>query len=359
MDARKLFSYADHPLHVVSYSLPYDSVVAREELFNHLFTDPKLPEAVPFKFKYYERDWGLCCSQKQKDALTDDRYRVKIDTDFSYATLKVGEVVVGGESDECIVLCAHLCHPGMVNDDLTGVAVGIDVISHLLKKRNLRYTYRLLIVPETIGSIAYLSQNEDLIPMMKGGLFLEMLGRRHPHALQLSFSGDTEIDRCFSMAMAELDPESWTGAFRTIIGNDERQFNGPGVRVPMLSLSRVLPPTSPDWPYVGYHSDFDNQESISIEALKASRDMVLHMIDVLESNRVPVNNFKGEVFCSRYGMFIDWSTNPEGSRAFFDIMALIDGTRSVAEIAGACSISFTAAKKSIDELHRHGLVTYA
>jgi len=359
LDGQRLFSYSDNPLHVVCYSLPFEGEVLREELFAHLYTHPKIPDAIPFRFKYYERDWGICCSQNLKDSLTDSRYKVVIKTSFSYSTLKVGEVVVPGQSEESIVLCAHLCHPGMVNDDLAGVVVGIDVVRELLKRqRNLHYTYILLLVPETIGSIAYLSQNERLIPKMKGGLFLEMLGLKNPHALQLSFDGNTELDLCFGMAVKEHDPSSWNGAFRTIVGNDERQFNSPGVRVPMLSLSRALLASHPDRPYRQYHSSHDTPELASASRLEASRDLVLAMIDTLENNVFPVNKFKGEIFCSRYGLHIDFDSNPEGNRAFFDMMYLIDGTRSIAEIANICRISFWAAKRAIDELHNRGLVEY-
>ncbi len=358
MDGRRLFSTADHPLHVVSYSLPFDGVVSREELLRHLHVHPRLPDAVPFIFKYYDRDWGLCCSQAQRDALTDDEYRVRIDSHFSFGSLKVGEVVVPGESDETIVLCAHLCHPGMVNDDLTGVVVGVDVIRSLLERRDLRYSYRLVIVPETIGSAAYLSGHEELIPRMKGGVFLEMLGKPLPHALQRSFTGTTEVDRCFELAMRREDPDGWSSAFRTIIGNDERQYNAPGVRVPMLSLSRVQRTDHPEYPYREYHSSHDTPDVVSWEHLERSRDLVLRMIDTLEANRVPQNEFRGEVFCARYGIHVDWYTNPEGHRALFEVMYLIDGTRSVADIAEACGISFEAVRLTLEELRRHGLVSY-
>ena len=358
LDGKRLFAYADNPLHVVSYSLAFDGEVTREELFKHLHVHPLIPEAVPFQFKYYERDWGLCCSRQLRDSLRDDRYRVVIDADFSFSTLKVGEVLVRGASEECIVLCAHLCHPAQVNDDLSGVVVGLEVMRELLRRSGLRYTYRLLIVPETIGSVAYLSQNEALIPTMKGGLFLEMLGLDNPHALQLSFSAASEADRCLTMALRDHDPYGWTGPFRSIIGNDERQFNGPGVRVPMLSLSRVLPPSSAQHPYREYHSSHDNPEALSIRRLEDSVSLVLRMIDTLEDNRVPINLYKGEPFCSRYGLHIDAYANPEGHRALFDILFLIDGTRTIADIAESCSISFEAAKRTCDELCRHGLVAY-
>ena len=359
LDGRRLFSYADHPLHVVSYSLPFEGEVSRGVLFQHLHVHPQLTDAVPFMFKYYDRDWGLCCSRSLKDRLTEDRYRVVIRSEFSYGTLKVGEVVVPGRSTDTIVLCSHLCHPGMVNDDLTGVVVGLDVMRRLLAQPTPRYTYRLLIVPETIGSVAHLSQHPELLPSLKGGLFLEMLGRRHPHALQLSFAGDTPLDRCFARVLRRLAPGGWTAPFRTLAGNDERQFNAPGVRVPMLALTRQLAPSHPDFPYREYHSSHDVPELVPPGTLEESRDLVLAMIAALESDRVPVNRFSGEVFCSRYGIHIDPIQNPEGNRALFDIMFLIDGTRSVADIAETCGISFEAVAGTIDELTRHGLVAYA
>jgi aminopeptidase-like protein/aminoglycoside N3'-acetyltransferase len=356
LDGRRLFSYADNPLHVVSYSLPFEGEVSRRELFEHLHVHHKISEAIPFVFKYYERDWGLCCSRKLRDTLLDDKYKVVIKSDFSFGTLKVGEVVAPGKSDDCVVLCAHLCHPSMVNDDLAGIVVGIKVMQELLSRRNLHYTYRFLIVPETIGSVAYLSQNEHLIPTIKGGLFLEMLGLNNPHALQLSFAGNTEADLCFSQALKDHDLFGWTGAYRTIIGNDERQFNAPGVRIPMLSLSRVLPPTAADWPYREYHSSHDTPDVTSVKSLETSRDLVLSMIETIENNRVPINRFKGEVFCSRFGIFVDPYSNPEGNRELFNVMDLIDGTHSVAQIASKCGISFKATMNIINDLQARGLL---
>jgi aminopeptidase-like protein len=208
--------------------------------------------------------------------------------------------------------------------------------------------------------VAYLSHHEELIPKMIGGLFLEMLGLQNPHALQLSFAGDTEVDRCLSEVLRESDPDGWTGAFRTVVGNDERQFNAPGVRVPMLSLSRVMQSKTGSWPYYPeYHSSEDTPELTSISRLTESRDLVLKMIDAFEGNQVPVNRYQGEIFCSRYGLNIDAYANPEGNRALFDIIFLIDGTRSIAEIARVCNISVESARRVVEQLHQLDLVEYA
>ena len=358
ISGERLFSYEDNPLHEVSYSLPFEGIVTRSQLFDHLYVHPKIREAIPYKFKFYERDWGLCCSSVMKESLTDDQYKVVIKTSFNKGSLKIGEVVVRGASEDTVVLAAHLDHPAMVSDDLSGVVVGLDVMRKLLKLEDLRFTYRFLILPETIGSAAYLSQNENLIPKIKGGLFLEMLSLPNPLALQLSFAGDTEIDRCFTTAINESSEDGWIGAFRTIVVNDERQFNAPGVRVPMLSLSRSLPRSNPAWPYKEYHSNYDDPKLVSEHSLQSSRDMVLNMIGIFEGNRLPVNKFKGEIFMSRFGLHIDLHDDPEGHKALFGVMYLVDGTRTVAEISETCGVPFDTTKKIVDELYRCDLVEY-
>ncbi len=363
LDGRRLISYADHPLHVISYSLPFEGLVSREELLAHLHVHARLPDAIPFVFKYYERDWGLCSSQTLRDALTEETYRVVIRTRFEAGTLKVGEVVIPGQSPESFILVAHLCHPAMVNDDLSGVVVGLEAARGLLKNRTssskLYYTYRLLILPETIGSLAYLSHHEELIPDMVGGLFLEMLGNDATHALQSSFQPASPADRCLASTFAGLDPHGYLGAYRTVIGNDERQFNAPGVRVPMLSLSRVEPPGSPTRPYREYHSSLDTPGIITQERLAASLDVVMGLIDAWEKNQYVVNNFKGEVFCSGYGIWIDYRTDPEGHRLLFRIMEYCDGEHSVADIASELGTTFQTVWNVVSLLQSKGLVSFS
>ena len=354
LDGQRLLDYADHPLHVISYSLPFEGVVEREELLKHLHSHPRLPLAIPFIFKYYDRDWGLCASQELRDSLQDDRYRVTIRTRFEPGHLKIGEVIIPGQSEQTVMLVAHLCHPAMVNDDLTGVMVGMEVARTLLERssqgRQPYFTYRLLILPETIGSVVYLSQHEDLIPRMAAGLFLEMLGNDSPHALQGSFQPDSQIDRCLASALRSLDPEGYTAPYRTVIANDERQFNAPGVRVPMLSISRVEPADSPTRPYREYHSSLDTPAIVTEERLQASRQLVLDLIDAWENNLYVINQFKGEVFCSGYGIWVDYRVNPDGHRRLFEIMERCDGTRTIADIAAELSISFHSVWEVVDLL---------
>lgn len=356
MDGERLLDRKDHPLHCASYSASFEGIVTREMLFAHLQVHPNCKDAIPYAWKHYKQDWGLCCSAKFKAGLMDDRYRVVIETEETEGMLKVGEVVVYGELNSEFVLCAHLCHPCQVNDGLSGVVAGLEVMQHLAEGRRPRNTYRLLITPETIGSIAWMSHHEQLLPNIKGGLFLEMLGTDCPHALQMSFDGNTEVDNCILDALVDLDPDSWSGPFRQVIGNDERQWNAPGVRIPMLSLSRVFHPTTGKWPFPEYHSSLDTPERMSWDRLNASVDVVIGLIERLEENAYPMNLFRGEVFCSRFGIHIDYYEDQAGNRRLFDVLQMIDGTKTVNQIARSCGLTFMQVLQIVEQLEGQGLV---
>ena len=360
LSGKRIVDVADHPLHVVSYSLPFEGEVSREELLKHLHVHPNLPNAIPFVFKYYQRDWGFCTSQKLRDSLKDDRYRVVIRTEFVPDTLKIGEILVSGEREKCFVVAAHLDHPAMVNDDLTGVVVALETARRLLAGPKPYYSYRFLFFPETLGSIAYLGQHEHLIPQMQGGLFLEMLGNAAPHALQTSFQKDSAADRALVSALRGLEPDAYVGGFRTIIDNDERQFNAPGVRVPMLSLSRVVHPHLPESrfrPYPEYHSSLDTPEIVSVDRLENSVQTVLNLLAAFDSNRFIVNHFKGEIFASGFGLWVDYKTDPAAHKRRFEIMDRCDGVHRPADIAEELGISFQEVWDVVEKLLETDLVS--
>jgi len=359
LDGRMLIDTADHPLHVVSYSLPFEGEISREELLPHLHVHKSDPDAIPYVFKYYDRDWGLCCSQTLRDSLQDERYRVVIRSEFEPGELKVGEVFVPGKSEETVVMAAHLCHPAQVNDDLTGTLAAVKIFQQLLQRQDLYYSYRLLILPETIGSVAWLSRNEDKIAGMVGGLFLEMLGNDSGFALQQSLLTGSRFDRCITSAFRGAAKDGYVADYRSVICNDERQFNSPGVRIPMLSLSRVEPPDSPTRPYREYHSSLDNPSIVTSERLQQAVDLVLALVEAWENDRYAVNHYKGEVFCSRYGIWPDYRTNPEGHRSFFAIMERIDGERTISDIAVELDIPFQAVLSIAQMLAEHDLVSFS
>jgi len=354
LNGEVLIDSVNSPLHNMSYSLPFSGEVTREELFSHLYTNPNVPDAIPFMFKYYERDWGLCCSEDLKKTLTDDQYHVTIDSYFSYGEMKIGEAIAPGKNKESIILCAHLCHPCMVNDDLAGVSVGIAVIRELQKRDDLRYTYRLLLLPETVGSAGWLSKHKELIPTLEGGIFLEMLGTKHPHSLQHSNTPSSQIDKIAEMIMLEQDKDSWSSEFMTLPLNDERMFNSCGINVPMVSLMRVLPRGTQDAPYREYHTSLDDPEHANFENLEKSRLLVMEIIEALEADMVPIPLYQGELFVSRYSS-LDYSSM---FKLIMSIPYKMDGKRTISDIALECGFTFNEVKEFLDKLHDEGLIKY-
>jgi aminopeptidase-like protein len=354
MNGERLIDYRDNPLHCVEYSNSIDTVVTRSELFTHLHVHPKNPTAIPYIFKFYERDWGLCCSQKTKETLRDPEYRVVIKTDFEPGHLRAGQWWLPGDSDQVFVLVAHLCHPFLANDDLSGVVVGLEVMRQLAEMPRRYYTFLLLLIPETIGSIAWLSHNEDLIPKIKGGLFLEMLGNKSPHALQRSYFGRTQLDLCCEHVIVKMDGESYIRDFWKIVRNDELEFNSPGVRIPMPSLSRCLPPESEFAPYPEYHTHLDTPDIISEERLIESATLVLKIVETFDQNICPKARFKGQPFLSRYDLF---PRNLSDYNTLFQTLWEMDGEHSIIDIAMKHSLDFDHVLEVVNKFRAHNLVS--
>ena len=344
---RKIIDFKEHPLHVLSYSLPVDKEVSKEELLKHLHWREDRPNAIPFEFKYYERDWGFCIQHSRLKELTEDKYKVFIDSKFEKGTLKVGDFTIKGETDETVVLIAHLCHPAQVNDDLAGVAVLVDIAEEMSRRRH-HYTYKFLLVPETIGSVAYLSQNEDIIPRLKCGIFLEMPGNDNIHALQLTRQGNTRLDRLARYVMKRNLSDFREGAFRQVVGNDEMVFNGPGVNVPMISISR--------YPYPEYHTSDDNPGIITEERLVETKELILKTINILDRDYIPQRTFKGPVFLSRYGLWVDWRVDPELNNNLELIMLSLEGDESIFDIAEKLDMDFDVVYDYVNKFLDKGLV---
>ncbi len=354
LNGKRILDLKNHPLHVVSYSLPIDKVVSKEELLKHLHTDKERPNAIPFEFKYYQRNWGFCIEDSKLKEFTKDKYKVFIDSGFEKGNLKVGDYTIKGKTDKTIVLVAHLCHPAQVNDDLTGVAVLVDVAKEMQKAlrqaqdRNNYYTYKFLLVPETIGSIAYLSQNEDIIPKLECGIFLEMLGNDNTHSLQLTRQGGTRLDRIARYVMKRKLKNFKEGPFRTIVGNDEMVFNGPGVNIPMISISR--------FPYPEYHTSDDNPDIISEQKLEESKNLILEILKIIDQDYFPKRQFKGPIFLSGYDLWVDWRENLELNQSLEKIMLTLEGDKTVFDIAEELNMDFNDVLSFVSKLKEANLI---
>jgi aminopeptidase-like protein len=116
-------------------------------------------------------------------------------------------------------------------------------------------------------------------------------------------------------------------------------------------------PTSRFAPYPEYHSSLDTPAIVSAERLEASVQLVLALVDAFQNNRYVVNHFKGEVFASGYGLWVDYKSDAAGHKRRFEIMDRCDGTRRVADIADELHLSFQDVWQVIALLLEKGLVS--
>ena len=281
---RQIFSYSDNYLHVCSYSQPFEGVVKRGTLFEHLYTHAILLDAIPFHALNDKREWGLCCSQAMKDSMDDEFYRVAIRTAFSFSSLKVGEVVAKGRNRDTILLCSHLDHPAQVNDGLTGVAVGMSVIQQLMQQNESHYTYRLLIIPEKIGLEVYLFHNQNLIPSIKGIFHIDMLGLNQNHRLELKNINNNILGR-FATAVVEKNGivlRNSSFGYERINGQDSTFFF-PDISVPILLLSRSEPIIGNEtFLFNEHHSHFDSLQLLNMDKLEESAEVIISIINKME-----------------------------------------------------------------------------
>jgi aminopeptidase-like protein len=358
-DGEKIVDFRDNPLHLVSYSLPVDKELTWAELEPHLHYSTKRPDAIPWEFKYYERDWGFCLSKSQFDRLSrDKRYRAVIRVEFGTDPdqgLRVGVGVVhpeGGRQEDKgeMIICSHVCHPYQANDDLSGVVTAIEV-ARRFEARKLpegSMSVRFLFCPETIGSISYLSHHEELIPITKGGIFCEMTGNNNTIALQRTRQDDDLLDQCARFVLEKRTQQFREGAFREVVGNDEMVINGPGVNIPCISLSR--------WPYDEYHTSDDNPEIIHEKMLIEAADVIEEIVRIYASNYIPRRIFRGPVFLSGYGLWVDWRENLQLNRALEKIMLRFEGEHTVFDIAQELGLDYWETREYVERFREKGLV---
>ena len=349
-----LFDMTSSALFVTSYSCSVSKWVDKSELVKHIHSHNDAKK-IPYSYAFYKNDWGFNLSKEQIGTLQSDKYFVYIDAEHEKGELKIGSWILPGKSKKKIVLAAHLDHPFQINDGLSGVITGLKLFE-MLKKQELEHTYQLLILPETIGSLAWLSHNEMEIDNIVGGSFLEMTGTSIYPSVQKSYFGNTPFDCEMEYLFQLYDKHTKIYDYRQLPGNDERQFNAPGVRIPMLSFCRCEEPGSEHFPFQNYHTDADNLNSINFENIMSSAELLYKVFSMYEQNILYVNRFKGELFLSglRYPKEIDSLDLVHVD--CLRVIDMIDGTNSPIQIAQKLNLNLKEIVEFFKVLEFNGLV---
>jgi aminopeptidase-like protein len=352
----RVIDFAKSNLHVVNYSVPVRQTMSLAELRPHLHTLPEQPDLIPYRTSYYQETWGFCLAHRDLLALADGEYEVCIDSSLEDGHLTYGELLLPGETEDEVLISCHACHPSLANDNLSGLAVGSRLAKYL-GPLALRYSYRFVFAPGTIGAIAWLAQNQASTARIKHGLVLTGLGDPGASTYKRSRRGDAEIDRVVAVVLAAAGDGSSVVEF-TPNGYDERQYCSPGFDLPVGCLMRT-----PWGRYPEYHTSGDNLDFVRPDALADSFFKLLSAITILEENRTYVNQSPyGEPQLGRRGLYRHLGGDSEtqvDEQALLWVLNGSDGRQSLLDIATRAGLPFESISRAAAVLVDHDLLRVA
>lgn len=263
VDGNKILDFKNNNLHILNYSEAVDEIISFSELEEHLYYLKDQPDAIPYKTSYYKRNWGFCLTYNQFLSLDRDKmYKVKVLSEFSKGNIIIAEKLLKGISEEEILISAYSCHPSMANDSLSGVVVWAMLLKFLSSQKRLNYSYRFVLLPETIGAIAYLKHREEAVKQnVKYGFVLTTCGGPGQFGYKYSFKGNALNDRCIEMTFKEEGVNYIKYPF-DISGSDERQYSSPFFRIPCGTISK-----DKYYEYKEYHTSLDNLDFVKSKFL--------------------------------------------------------------------------------------------
>jgi aminopeptidase-like protein len=337
-EGRTIYDGTAHPLGVIGLSRSFSGIVSLEELRGHLYFDHRHDDSIPFhyrqQFRSWFRDWGFCLPKRLFDQLAPGDYEVLIRTAEAPGVVKILEYQHEGSLNFTIVLGGNLDHAGVANDGLAGCVVGMEVMRRL-RSRKTKFTYSLVLSPGIIGSELYLA---GLSQAERGrileGIFLEMLGSKTPLAVQDSRRSMVSVIHALKASLDQMGLPYRTGAFESIIVNDEYVWENYGI--PMISFSR--------FPYPEYHSSNDSVEIIQETSLNEAVEALIQTVDRLEASPIVIKKFEGNICLSnpQYDLYVDsgqvalgdsQSDHQRRMRSLMDFLPALDRPTSSKAIA--------------------------
>jgi aminopeptidase-like protein len=348
-----IIDFKDHNLHVVGYSTPVDQWLTLDELNEHLYSLPEQPDAIPYVTSYYKKRWGFCLTHNQRTGLKPGKYHAVIRSELKAGVLNYGELILPGKSTKEVLLSTYICHPSMANNELSGPVVTTALARWLYEIHDRRYTYRIIFVPETIGSIVYLSKHyQHLKENVIAGFNVTCIGDDRCYSYLPSRNGNTLSDQVALHVLKHIDPDfkrySWLDR-----GSDERQYCAPGIDLPIATIMR-----SKYGMYPEYHTSLDDLNLITPSGLEGGFNALKKAITIIENNCYYKTTVLGEPQLGKRGLYPTISAKGSGSsvRTMMNLISYCDGQKSLLEIAELLNEPFGDLLPIVVNLEQHGLL---
>ncbi|WP_154855393.1 DUF4910 domain-containing protein [Cyclobacterium xiamenense] len=353
----KIVDFSENNLHILGYSEPFLGKLSFDELKSHLYTLPDQPDLIPYLTSYYKRRWGFCLTQNQFEKLDPNEiYEVFIDSSLDEnGSMTIGEAIIKGSSDEEILFSTYICHPSLASNELSGPLVSAFIYNKLKEQKGLKYTYRFIFVPETIGCIySLLVKGEYWKKHLKAGFVITCIGDAGKFTYKRSRIGNSLPDRAVESILKQTKTDFNIVDFFPS-GSDERQYCSPGFNLPVGSLMRTMYGTYPE-----YHTSADNKDYVSFEAMEQSVQKYLDVIELIERNEKFINKMPYcEPQLGKRGLYPTLGSQKgteDSIRAMMWILNLSDGTNDLITISEKSKIAVKDLYAVVDRLIENGIL---
>ena len=352
LNKKKIINFKDNNLHIINYSTPINKVISREKLLKKIFSLRSQPDAIPYVTSYYKKNWGFCVSENFKKKLKKrykekDKFKVFINSNFKKnGNLHFGELILKGKSSKEILISTNVCHPSMANNELSGPILSMSLINYF-KKKKLNKTIRFIFIPETIGSISYISENlEKLKTNLVGGYNLSCVGDERMYSCIFSKEKNSPSDFALKEAYKKLKIKYREYSFLKR-GSDERQYNSPGVDLPVTSIFKSKFGT-----YKEYHTSLDNFDLVTKKGLQESFILTKKAIEILQNKIFPNSTILCEPFMSKRNLYreINLKNIKNSSRILLDFLQYSNGKLSIEQIAKKIKVDYKKAMQIYKKL---------
>jgi aminopeptidase-like protein len=353
-DGSKICDFSLNNLHLVGYSIPFCGKIKLDDLKNHLYSLPEQPNAIPYVTSYYKEHWGFCITQNQKQSLAKGEYEVVIKSKIFPGNLNYGEIILPGKSNKEVFLSTYICHPSMANNEISGPVILTYLAKWLKDLPDKNYTYRIVFVPETIGSITYISKNlKSLKKNVFAGFNISCVGDDRSYSYLPSRDGKTISDEVAKHVLKWIDPNyikyNWCDR-----GSDERQYCAPGIDLPIASILRTKYGMYPE-----YHTSLDNlDEVVTPIGLNGGYLALKKSLEIIEKNKIYKTNILCEPQMSKRALYPSISIKNKNleKRRLLDIISYCDGKHSLLDIAEKIDVPAWDLYEQVDKLIQHDLI---
>ncbi len=349
---KKFCEFKKCNLHVIGYSKPINLILDKKNLLKNIFTEKKQPDSIPYVTSYYKRRWGFCMSEKEKNKLPKGKFKVFINSSFKKGLMEIIEAKIKGKSKNEIFFSSYVCHPSMANNELSGPVLLNAILKYVKEKYpKSNFSYRFVLLPETIGSIAYINKNlKSLKKNVICGFNLTCVGDERGFSFIPSKDGNTLADDAIqSSLIGKKNVKEYSFLDR---GSDERQYCSPKVNLPLISFSR-----SKDYPE--YHTNKDNFNVVTNKGLQDSFQVMKNIIDTFENYLYPKTNFFCEPNMGKRNLYPTLSKkfSYDETKLRMDIISLSDGKTSLFKMSKLMNLPINKVISEAKNLKKNNIIS--